>query len=115
MATTLPSGFETLEPFVARFAIAGTANRAQARSDAPRAEREAFHAAAKDLVGPALDLLDTKPVDALAPAEQRLMDLVLAFAHVALAVEVQGPDEEQHAKLRTYMLITRSPADAIGA
>jgi hypothetical protein len=111
MAATLPAGFEALEPFVERFAVAGTANRAQLRADAPRAEREAFHAAAKDLIAPALDLLDRKPLDRLDESERRLLDLALAFSHIALAVEVQGPDEERHAQLRAYMRITRSPAD----
>jgi hypothetical protein len=111
MAVTLPAGFETLEPFVDRFAIAGTANRAQLRSDATPVERAAFHAAAKDLIGPALDLLDQKPLDGLDVSEQRLLDLTLSFAHIALAVEIQGPDEERHAELRSYMRITRSPAD----
>jgi hypothetical protein len=109
----LPAGFETLEPFVDRFAIAGSANRAQLRSDTTPDEREAFHAAAKDLIGPALDLLDTKPLGALDAAEQRLLNLTLSFAHIALAVEIQGPDEERHAALRSYMRITRSPADAL--
>lgn len=112
MTTSLPAGFESLEPFVERFAISGTANRAQLRSDLGSAERTAFYEAAKDLIAPALDLLDKKPVDALDDSEQRLMDLCLSFAHVALAVEIQGPDEERHASMREYMRITRSPADA---
>ncbi|MDR2856838.1 MAG: hypothetical protein LBV50_03210 [Novosphingobium sp.] len=112
MATSLPAGFETLEPFVARFSVAGTANRAQLRSDSSREERAAFHEAAKDLVAPALDLLDKKPLDQLDESEQRLLNLALSFAHIALAVEIQGPDEERHAGLRSYMRVTRSPAGA---
>lgn len=112
MAQLLPAGFETLEPFVERFAISGTASRAQRRSDSTQEERAAFHAAARDLVGPALDLLDGKPLSQLDDKERRLLDLALTFAHVALAVEVQGPDEERHADLRRHMRITRSPADA---
>jgi hypothetical protein len=112
MAGMLPAGFETLEPFIARFAIAGTAERAQLRGEATREERAAFHAAAKDLVAPALDLLDKKPLDGLDEPEQRLLRLALSFAHIALAEEIQGPDEERHAGLRAYMRITRSPAGA---
>jgi hypothetical protein len=111
MAQLLPPGFEALEPFAARFAVAGTANRAQLRADTTAQEREAFHAAARDLIAPALDFLDTKPLDALDPAERRLMDLTLSFAHIAIAVEVQGPDEARHAKLRQHMKIVRSTAD----
>jgi hypothetical protein len=76
-------------------------------------ERTAFHEAARDLIAPALDLLDIKRLDQLDPAEQRLLTLCLSFAHIALAVELQGPDEESHAAMREYMRITRSPADSI--
>ena len=113
MSALLPSGFETLEPFVERFAIAGTANRAQLRGDSSPEERAAFHAAGKDLIAPALDLLDRKPLDQLDEREQRLLNLALSFGHIALAVEIQGPDEAQHAELRKYMRITRSPAGAL--
>jgi hypothetical protein len=112
MANTLPVGFEALEPFVERFAVSGTANRAARRSEASEEERNAFFQAAKDLVPVALDFLDTRPLDQFDESEQRLMDLALTFAHIALAVEVQGPDEARHAELRQHMRITRSPADA---
>lgn len=113
MATRLPAGFEDLEPFVARFAISGTANRAALRGDAPVAERDAFYAAIKDRIAPALDMLDAKPVDQLDAAEQRLLQLCLSFAHVALAIEVQGDDEPRHTAMRRHMRITRSPADEL--
>lgn len=113
MPPSLPAGFESLEPFADRFAVAGTANRAQLRSDTAPEERQAFYNAAKGLVGPALDLLDKKPLGAFGPGEQRLMNLALTFAHIALAVEVQGPDEAKHARLRDHMKIVRSTADAV--
>jgi len=112
MANQLPAGFEALEPFVERFALDTTADRAERRSESTREERAAFHAAMQPLVGAALDLLDTRGLDKLDPAEQRLMNLALAYTHVALAVEVHGPDEERHARQRSHMRITRSPADA---
>jgi hypothetical protein len=113
MATKLPAGFESLEPFANRFAVAGTANRAQLRGDTTAEEREAFYSAAKDLIAPALDLLDHKKFADFDASEQRLMNLTLSFAHIALAVEIQGPDEERHARLRTHMKIVRSTADAV--
>lgn len=113
MDTSLPEGFQALEPFVARFAVEGTANRAALRSAATAEERAAFHAAASGLIAPALDRLDTKPLGSLAASEQRLLTLCLSFAHIALAVELQGPDEERHAELRRFMRITRSPADTV--
>ena len=111
MSTQLPAGFESLEPFVKRFALTGTANRAALRGDATPAERQAFYDAAQDLIAPALGLLDTKPLSALDDAEQRLMNLALSFAHIALAVEIQGADEARHAGMRSHMQITRSTAD----
>ncbi len=111
MATLLPAGFESLEPFAGRFAVAGTAARAQLRSDTSAAERQEFYDAANGSIAPALELLDTKRLDELDEAEERLMNLCLAFAHIALAVEIQGPDEARHAGLRAHMKIVRSTAD----
>ncbi len=109
MTQSLPAGFEPLEPFATRFAVAGTAHRAALRSQTSREECEAFYAAAKDLVAPVLDHFDRKPLAELDAAEQRLMNLTLSFAHIA--VEVQGPDVEKQAKLRKHMQIVRSSAD----
>ena len=113
MDHSLPIGFASLEPFAARFAIHGTANRAQLRSDTTSEERQAFFDAAKDLIAPALDFLDTKQLSEFTEQEQRLMNLTLAFAHIAIAVEIQGPDEARHATLRAHMKIVRSTADAV--
>ena len=113
MPNTLPPGFASLEPFAERFAVSGTANRAQLRSDTTSEERQAYYDAMKDLLAPALDLLDKKPLGELDAAEQRLMNMTLSYAHIALAVEVQGPDEAKHAKLRAHMKIVRSTADAV--
>ena len=113
MPNTLPPGFASLEPFAERFAVAGTANRAQLRSDTTPEGRQAFYSAMKDLLAPALDLLDLSKLGAFNAAEQRLMNMTLSFAHVALAIEVQGPDEAKHAKLRAHMKIVRSTADAV--
>lgn len=111
MTQLLPPGFDRLEPFVDRFAISGTARRAGRRTDSTASERQAFHDAARELIGPALDMLDRKPLGALDPAELRLLDLALTFAHVVPAVELQGADEDRHAGMREYMRITHSPAD----
>lgn len=107
----LPKGFEALEPFVAKWAIKGMAARAQARLDSTDAERTALFDAAKDLVAPALRRLDQKPLAALDASEKRLMDLLLSFAHVSLAVEMQGENESRHATAAPLMRITRATAD----
>ena len=108
----LPAGFEALEPFVDAWAVKGSATRARLRLDSGEAERVAFFEAAKDLLAPALARLDEKPLAGLDARERRLMDLMLAFAHIALAVEVQGEDEVRHARDARRLTITRAPADA---
>lgn len=111
MSNSLPAGFEALEPFAARFCIASTAGRAARRGDSTPEERQAFYDAANTLVGPALDELDNLPLSQLDEQKKRLLNIMLSFVHVALSVEIQGPDETRHAQLRKYMKLTRSPAD----
>lgn len=109
--SSLPAGFEALEPFVAGWAIKGAANRARRRLDSEEAERVAFFEAAKPLLQPALAHLDQKPLDQLDAREKRLMDLMLTFAHITLAVETQGDEEAKHAKDARFLTITRAPSD----
>ena len=111
MSETLPEGFAVLEPFVARWAIPGTSERAALRGASSPEEREAFFAAAAPLLDRALDHLDARPLGQLSSADELLMNLMLALAHVAMAVEIQGPDEVKSAPWRERMRITRSPAD----
>jgi hypothetical protein len=107
----LPDGFAALEPFVDMWAIEGAANRARRRLTSTTADRVAFFSAARDLVIPALDLLDRKPLHELDAREQRLMNLMLSVCHVSLAVEIQGEDEEAHANGARHMRIIRATAD----
>ena len=107
----LPDGFDSLEVFVPQWSLHGTAARAQRRHESSRDEREAFFMAASPKQAAALELLDRKPLGALDEKERRLLNLMLSFAHVALAVEVQGPEEERHRQMSRHMTITRSVAD----
>ncbi len=108
----LPCEFAALEPFVAQWAIEGTAARAAQRDVMSTAEAEGFYAAGKDLVASALDYLDAKGFAAFADADRRLMAMMLSLAHVSLAVELQGPDEAKHTEVRKFMVISKAPADA---
>lgn len=110
--TILPAGFEALEPFVESWAIEGTANRARMRLDSSHENRTAFFAAAKDLVGAALERLDQKPLLQFDDSEKRLMNLMLSLVHVSLAVEIQSDDEAQHAASARHITITRAAADS---
>lgn len=111
---TLPSGFEALEPFAEAWAIEGSAQRMQRRLDSTEDERNAFFAATKPLVMPALEYLDRKPLHEHDAQERRLMNLLLSFCHISLAVEMQGDAEAQHAEAARHLTITRSTADVHG-
>ena len=109
--SSLPAGFEALEPFVETWAIDNAGRRAEMRGEAGAEARQAYYDAASPLLASALDFLDGKPLADFDEREKRLMVMMLSLAHVAIAVEVQQEDEERHAHLRTFMPITRAPAD----
>jgi hypothetical protein len=107
----LPAGFEQLEPFVAQWAVQGTATRAQLRGSSTEADRAAFYDAAHDILPKALAYLDAKPLKDFDEKETALMNLILSLGHVALSIEIQGSEDAHHRKVRTHMRITRSAAD----
>lgn len=106
-APALPAGFADLEPFVVPWAVDGCAERAALRESSDAGARLAFYEIARDKLGSALDYLDKKGSAAFDDADKRLLNLVLSFAHVALAVEIQGPDEARHAQLARHLRIVR--------
>ena len=110
-SSLLPAGFEALAPFVEFWAADTAAGRAHCRDISDEASRVAFYNVANDLVPTALACLDEKPLNQFDEGDQRLMKLVLSFAHVAMAVELQRDEEPRHARYRPYMRITRAPAD----
>ena len=107
----VPPEFAALQPFVADWAIAGSAARADRRNTSSEAERQALYAAIAPLLAAALGHLDAKPLAELEPGEQALMNLCLLAAHIAMAVETLGSGETAHAPHRAAMCITRTPAD----
>lgn len=109
--TSLPVGFEALQPFVRAWAIDGAHNRLLARLRSEEAERVAFFNVAREALAPALDYLDTKPLAEFSEPDKRLMSLLLSMAHISLAVEIQGTDEPGHAESARHMTITQATAD----
>lgn len=112
MTAQLPQGFEALEPFVHRWAIRTTRERDKARGESTFEDLKAYYDVAQPLLSPALAYLDTFPVKELAGKDQRLMDMMLALAHVSMAVEIHREMEPQHTISRQAMIITRSTTDA---
>ena len=111
VASSLPAGFEALEPFAPYWAVAGAANRDRLRGASTEAQRLAFYHACKDLLAPGLASLDRTPLAEFNEQQQRLMNLLLSFAHVAIAVEIQRDAEAAHAQNRQHLHITRAIAD----
>lgn len=109
--TTLPRGFEALCPFVESWAASSAAGRAECRQVRTEADRKSFYQAAHPLLPEALQYLDSKSLATLDESEQRLMHLVLSFAHVAMAEELHREKEAEHARDRHFLHITRAPAD----
>lgn len=107
----LPTGFESLEPFVAFWAVATTAERAHCRDVSDKVSSEAFYHALSPLAAKALAYLDQKPLSEFNQGEQQLMQMLLSFGHVALGVELQREEEPKHAKWRPFMRITTSTGD----
>jgi hypothetical protein len=108
---TLPVGFEALEPFVAIWAKDRAAGRDGLRTHQSAEARQAFYDVMNPLIMPTLDHLDSKSFAEHDAAEKQLMLLALSYAHVALAIEVQGADETKHGINRKRVPISFAPAD----
>ncbi len=109
----LPEQFTALSPFVERWAVNGSAARANLRGSSSATEREAYYNAMMPLAAQALDYLDSRNWGQYEAAEDRLMAMLLSFAHVSIAVEIQKEDEANHAIARAFMPITHAPADEV--
>ncbi|MXO89985.1 hypothetical protein [Pontixanthobacter aquaemixtae] len=111
MSRKLPKGFEALEPFIAIWSANTAAQRDNLRTTVPAQQRAAFHRVIAPLANQALDQLDEKGLANFDAADENLMQLLLAYAHVGHAEEVQGSDEAKHAATRPRLRFTRAPAD----
>ena len=113
MSSLLPAGFEALTPFVEFWAADSAAERAHCRDSSDEASRTDFYNAISELAPKALAYLDEKALNQLDKSEKHLMKLLLSFAHVSMAVELQRDAEPLHAKNRPHMRITKATADTI--
>jgi len=93
----LPAGFEELEPFVDQWCLKGTQERHARRESASMEDIRRFYDAMLAKAPAAIAFLDGKAFDGLADDERRLMNLLLALGHVAVAVEVHGQPRAAHA------------------
>lgn len=85
---SLPPGFEALEPYVAYWAAASAQERRERREAASMEEIETFYAAMLARAPEAIRVLEGRDMRDLEGAPLRLMQLLLALAHVSMAVEL---------------------------
>jgi hypothetical protein len=86
--SALPSGFEDLERFVAKWDLPGTNERYAERLNSKFADLEEFHGALRDKFDAIQGYLDSKPLSSFSQEDSRLARLVWAWVLVAEAVEV---------------------------
>ena len=108
-ARELPDGFEDLEPFLALWCLKTTQERHIRRETASMDDIRRFYDAMLARAPDAIAFLDGKPFDSLADDEERLMQLLLALGHVAVAVEVHGQPRAPHTPYPHRVQISQPP------
>lgn len=106
--SVLPPQFAALEQYVGQWAVADSDTRMRRRLDSTPEQRDAFCADMLAALDDALAHLDAQPLDGFGPADEKLMELVLALPHVALAVEQQRDLEPLHAQMQAAFVVERS-------
>jgi len=107
---SLPDGFEALEPFRAYWGVPGTQDRRDRREAAGMAEIMAFYEVMIALAPAAMKHLERFALDAMPPREARLMELVLALAHVSMATELHGQPRAPHTPYPHGVRLVQGPA-----
>jgi hypothetical protein len=108
-AMALPAGFEDLEPFLDQWCLTGTQDRHVRRETASMEDIRRFYDAMLARAPATIEFLDGKPFDSLTDEERRLMHLLLALGHVAVAVEVHGQPRAPHTPYPHRVRLTQPP------
>ena len=105
----LPAGFEDLEPFLDQWCLQGTQERHTRRETASMQDIRRFYDVMFAKAPAAIAFLQGKSFDSLTAEEKRLMQLLLALAHVAVAVEVHGQPRAPHTPYPHRVRLTQPP------
>jgi hypothetical protein len=108
--SALTAEFTALAPF-SDWAGMDAAARDQLRTNTTPEQRQKFYNAMTPNIGAVLAHLDAMPLAEHDAAQTMLMRMCLTYAHIAQAIEVQGPDEAKHAINRRRLPILACPAD----
>ncbi|KEQ53550.1 hypothetical protein [Sphingobium chlorophenolicum] len=87
MAQALPPGFEALEPFVAHWARDDFQARFITRYESSYEDIQAFYDAIMPMADRILQALEQTGLDDMPDAHRTLFKLLMALAHIAVAVE----------------------------
>lgn len=110
--TTLPGGFADLEPFVALWACSHFQDRFTTRYESNMEDIQAFYDAMLPRAEAILEALDDRPLDNLTGAWRRLFELLMAFSHVALAVERHGQPRAANTRYPTTLRVIQGGVPA---
>jgi len=108
--TGLPGGFEELQEFLGTWDGATTDERVAIRVACPMPEIRRFYDAATPRAEAALDLLSSRPLDALTFEEQALLRLMLGLAQASVAVEIHGAPGAPNAPPKHGVHVEHGPA-----
>lgn len=107
---SLPPAFADLEPMARIWALPSFNARMQLRASASMDEIRAHYDAVQPRAEAALVHLEPFPLNALPPAETRLMHLLFALTQAAMAVEMHGTPKVPHAPLPIPVRVLRESA-----
>ena len=105
----LPAGFEDLEPFVDQWSLNGTQERHVRRESSSIEDIRQFYDIMLARAPAVIGFLEGKPFESLNDGEQRLMRLLLALGHVAVAVEVHGRPRAPHTPYPHRVRLSQPP------
>lgn len=114
--SSLPSGFESLEPFVSEWVLADAVARMAKRQRSSMKEIRRFYEAIVPLGERALDYLRQFRLGELPPEGERLLKLMLSLAEIGPAVEWYGSPQVTDgfpvSRIRYLRLIADTAAQA---
>lgn len=103
----LPAGFEALEPFVEVWAKDDFQSRFETRFESRMGDIRAFYDAMQPRANDALEHLEQYPLDQIPDDAMTLFKLVMALAHVAVAVERHNQPGPKNVTWPTTLRVTQ--------
>nr|WP_314434110.1 hypothetical protein [uncultured Brevundimonas sp.] len=103
----LPAGFEALEPFVDAWSRDDFQARFEARFESGMDDIRAFYDVMQPRANAALEHLEQYPLDAIPAESMALFKLLMALAHVAVAVERHNQPGPKNVTWPTTLRVTQ--------